>query len=153
MNFFELQEALRIVQKVDKAKYQDRLNREKQLQTHSQKIGAVNGYTIITSAHVKDARDYEQSARDAGMDKKEYLRIIDKFFKKVPNPENKIYNVFYRQNGKGKYNELIISVEDKKITVVTIIQHLQPTPDKYRIRKGQVQTIVEGMILVYIEEY
>lgn len=163
MNFFKtfIVEALTIVKKNDKnfkelPKYDQKLNAPKQPEENDLLIGKVGKFDLYKTFHVSHTRDYETTPRDYGMDKQEYLRIMNKFIQKITPENNKKYHIFYRKDGVGKYNDLVVSVNGNRITIVTIIQGNRNSPMNYYTNPDEKKAVVEALFdieVVFIDKY
>lgn len=146
---FLIEQGLRIVKKrvdlssKDLAKYDTKLNREKEPQEFDNHVGNVQGYDVILTHHVFDKRDYEQKPRNYGLEKKDYIRVIDMFLKKRKPQEDKRYHLFFKDK-KGTYSNLVVQVRGNEIVVVTVMQMKKRDVGMYFSKPGELRLKLES---------
>jgi hypothetical protein len=145
----DLKEALgkiRVVQKAsDKPQHDPRMTDPKEPQEDERYIGNVGGYRIIKSEHTKHTRDYQKFSRDYGMTKNDFLDVIDKFIKKTTPKDGKKYHLFYKKT--GRYNDLIVAVDGKTITIITVIQLQKQSVLQYFSKPGELRLTLESVVV------
>lgn len=124
----ELSEALRIVKKSSETSTDDTV------------IGKFQNREVIKTSHLGDIRG--DKSRDNNLSNEDLIKILKSIHidKKLEN--NKYYNIVYKNN-EGKYNMIIIHVEENKIRIVTIIQQNRKT-DNYSIKPGDIKLVIES---------
>lgn len=141
-----IEEALKIVKKradkeQEKAKY-DMSKTEPKDQEQDNVVGKVKGYSIIQTHHISHTRDYEKRARNHGMDKKDYIRVIELFLKKRIPKDGKTYHLFYKE--KGRYNNLVVKVQGNDIIIITVMQMQKRDVKDYFSKSTDIRLTLES---------
>jgi hypothetical protein len=120
-------------------------------------VGIVNGITVYKSVHSGEIRDGDGSPRDYGVDNEFLLTVFRKLFlRPTYNPKKKTM-VAYR-NAKKKFDLMVISpLENKSVTIITMIQGNESSAQNYfgpshvQDQKAMVESIgvIEDFYIIY----
>lgn len=109
-------------------------------------VGKFQNKDVIRTAHSSENRG--SSARDEGIDNKEYIEIL----KKACNfklKEDNIYDIIYK-NANGNYDMLVIAVSEKTITIITILQQNRLSAN-YHIKPGDLKILSEKFNITHVD--
>jgi len=157
MNFKELfQEALRIKQKAS-SKPDKRQNIMKDIhdkEVDEYLVGEVGDITIKKSRHSKEIRDGDFAGRDSGIANDLLLSVFRKLFLKPEFRPRKRYAISFL-NSKNKWDLMIVELNKKELTIITIIKKNARTPydAKASKRDSQIDIIIENVIYTHIIIY
>ena len=109
-------------------------------------VGKFQNKDVVRTVHSSEVR--KDKERDYGLDNKDYIDILKKSCtEKLKSGE--IYNIMYK-NSKGKYDMIVLGVNDTTITIITILQQDRLSPN-YNIKPGDVKIISEKLNIIYLE--
>jgi len=158
MNFKELfQEALRIKQKAS-SKPDKRQNIMKDIhdkEVDDYLVGEIGDITIKKSRHSKEIRDGDFAGRDAGIANDLLLSVFRKLFMKPEFRPRKRYAIVFK-NAKGKWDLMVVELNKKELTIITIIKKNATSPFLAKASKRDTQEnliienfIIEDFIVIY----
>ena len=120
-------------------------------------VGIVNDITVYKSIHSGEIRDGDGSPRDYGVDNNFLLNIIRKLFlRPTYNPKKKTMVAY--KNAKKKFDLMVISpLENKSLTIITIIQGNESSAQNYfgpshmQDQKAMIESIgdIEDFYIIY----
>jgi len=146
-------EALRIKQKASQKpdKRQNIMRDIHDKEVDDYLIGEIGDITIKKSKHSKEIRDGDFASRDSGVANDLLLSVFRKLFLKPEFRPRKKYAVVFK-NAKGKWDLMVVELNRKELTIITIIKKNARTPYDAKASKRDTQEniIVENMV---IEEY
>lgn len=109
-------------------------------------VGKFQNKDVFRTVHSSEVR--KDKERDYGLYNKDYIDILKKSCtEKLKSGE--IYNIMYK-NSKGKYDMIVLGVNDTTITIITILQQDRLSPN-YNIKPGDVKIISEKLNIIYLE--
>lgn len=131
-DFNTINEALKLVKKVNSEPLEAGITFE------------VSGYTVIPTKHIKDERKGE--LRDTGLQKRSIIKVINKAIDKGLSAIDKQYIHLIVKNAEGKYDDLILYKDGKKLTITTIILQNRTQPN-YFTKPDDAKLIIEKYTL------
>ncbi len=113
--------------------------------TGTKLVGKFQNKNVVRTVHSSEVR--KDKERDYGLYNKDYIDILKKSCtEKLKSGE--IYNIMYK-NSKGKYDMIVLGVNDTTITIITILQQDRLSPN-YNIKPGDVKILSEKLNIIYL---
>lgn len=110
------------------------------------KIYLNDGYEVIPTFHIKDARDKESVSREYDLDSSKIKKILNKALanglSKVSNGDGHLI----MKNSVGKWDDFIVHKEGKKLTLKTVLLQDRNNPN-YFTKEGDFKLIIEKTVL------
>ena len=114
--------------------------------TGTKSVGKFQNKDVVRTVHSSEVR--KDKERDYGLDNTDYINILKKSCtEKLKSGE--IYNIMYK-NSKGKYDMIVLGVNDTNITIITVLQQDRLSPN-YNIKPGDIKILSEKLNIIYLE--
>jgi hypothetical protein len=114
--------------------------------TGTKSVGKFQNKDVVRTVHSSEVR--KDKERDYGLDNTDYINILKKSCtEKLKSGE--IYNIMYK-NSKGKYDMIVLGVNDTTITIITVLQQDRLSPN-YNIKPGDIKILSEKLNIIYLE--